>query len=157
MFRRIWRLVRQNRLLAAVPVVYLVIAWGHWGIRRTEFYPFAPWSMFNNVPRNVTRYVVVLHTSRDNTQTLPARVWDCIPGGIKSLPLPFYRAQQELGLAIASNDRTGQQPALKCIEQFLRTHFGNGTAALVRESFDPAQMLLTGVPDETKVLTEFSF
>ena len=157
MIQHILRSVRRSKILVILPVFYLLIAWAHWGIKRAEFYPFAPWSMFNNVPRQVTRYVVVVHSGANGQIIVPARVWDCVPGGIKSLPLPFYRAQQTMGQAIEANDQTTRQDAEVVIKAFLKDQFLAGEAVLMREVFDPAQMLLNDSTESVEALARFNF
>lgn len=139
--------------LLSLPVVYVVIAWGYWGINRQEFYPFAPWSMFNNVPNQVTRYVV--YVERPAGENLP--VWDCLPEGIKAMPVSVYRAQQALGQAVERKQLQRAIAARNTLIVFLQDKLQAGKCTLVREVFDPREMLLNKQLLERKELISINF
>ncbi len=155
---RLWRCsIRRYGSCAMIPIAYVLVAWGHWGICRSELYPFAPWSMFNNVPNSVTRYVLYVQDtdSREFVEAVP--LWDCFPDGVKALPLPVYRAQAKLGLAIEAQQLEPANQARNLILPFLRSKLGGGTAVLMKEVFDPAEMYLNGTMHENRKLHALSF
>ncbi|MDG1895211.1 MAG: hypothetical protein P8J37_09900 [Fuerstiella sp.] len=140
-----------------LPIAYVLIAWGHWGLFRCEFYPFAPWSMFNNVPNTVTRYVLIVQYADGGEFNEAVPLWECFPGGVKALPLPVYRAQARLGRAIESQQTDTALQVRNQLVQFLRSELGGGTAVLMKEVFDPAKMYLDGIMRENRELLVVSF
>jgi len=155
--RRLRCSIRRYGFPAILPIAYVLIAWGHWGILRSEFYPFAPWSMFNNVPNSVTRYVLFVQQADNPESTDAVPLWELIPGGVKALPLPVYRAQARLGLAIEAQQFEPAIQAQKQIRRFLRSKLSGGTAVLMKEVFVPTEMYLNGTLRENRKLYVLSF
>ncbi len=150
------RWLRRRKFLVLVPFAYLAIAWGHWIARQPEFYPFAPWAMFNNVPNSVTRYVLLVR-SDDSPAGESVPIWSCYSDGVKSLPLAVYRAQTEFGQAVESQDLEPARRSRTILLQFVRDHFETGQATLVKEVFDPAEMFLSGTTTERRELHVMEF
>ncbi len=155
--RRLRCSIRRYRFPAMLPVAYVLIAWGHWGICRSELYPFAPWSMFNNVPNSVTRYVLLVQDVDGRMIKESVPLWECFPNGLKALPLPVYRAQARLGRAIEAQQLEPAIQARNLILSFLRSKLGSGTAVLMKEVFDPAEMYLNGTMRENRKLHVLNF
>ena len=150
------RWVRRRSFLVVVPLLYIAIAWGHWIARKPEFYPFAPWAMFNDVPNSVTRYVLLVQPDEPaDSKAVP--VWSCYSDGVKSLPLVVYRAQAELGRAVERQDLEPARRSRRILLQFVREHFGTGQATLVKEVFDPAEKFLNQTNTERRELHVIEF
>ncbi|MEO2031682.1 MAG: hypothetical protein ABGZ35_06330 [Planctomycetaceae bacterium] len=140
-----------------LPIAYVLIAWGHWGICRSELYPFAPWSMFNNIPNSVTRYVLFVQDADNREIAEAVPLWECFPDGVKALPLPVYRAQARLGLAIEAQQLEPAIQARNLIVSFLRSELGGGTAVLLNQLFHPTEMYLDDTTRENLKLHVLSF
>ncbi|MDG2130732.1 MAG: hypothetical protein P8K08_22225 [Fuerstiella sp.] len=113
--------------------------------------------MFNNVPNSVTRYIVFVQQSDSPESTEAVPLWELFSGGVKALPLPVYRAQARLGLAIEAQQLEPAIQAQNQIRRFLRSKLSGGTAVLMKEVFDPTEMYLDGTLRENRKLHVLSF
>jgi len=113
--------------------------------------------MFNNVPNSVTRYVLFVEQADSPEVTEAVPLWELLPDGVRALPLPVYRAQTNLGLAIETQQLEATVQAQDQVRRFLRSKLGGGSAVLMKEVFDPIEMYLNGTLRENRKLHELSF
>ena len=154
--RDIRRLKRRYSYMVILPAVYVGIAWGHWGVQRAELYPFAPWSMFNNVPNTVTRFTLVVESATDSSASAKP-IWEYFPEGVKALPLNIYRSQARLGIAVESQQPDQVAAAQNILTDFLKNELGSGEAVLIKVTFDPAKMYIRGTLIESKDLLHLRY